>query len=80
MKTGRNDPCPCGRGKKYKYCCLSQASVANIENTQIENDAFRLTKTNHVKKHLKNGVGKTIFSQHFFKTCITEYQTVGALN
>lgn len=21
MKTGRNDPCPCGSGKKYKHCC-----------------------------------------------------------
>lgn len=21
-KTGRNDPCPCGSGKKYKQCCL----------------------------------------------------------
>ncbi|WP_369789538.1 YecA family protein [Rouxiella sp. WC2420] len=21
-KTGRNDPCPCGSGKKYKNCCL----------------------------------------------------------
>ena len=20
-KIGRNDPCPCGSGKKYKYCC-----------------------------------------------------------
>lgn len=20
-KTGRNDPCPCGSGKKYKRCC-----------------------------------------------------------
>jgi len=20
-KTGRNDPCPCGSGKKYKKCC-----------------------------------------------------------
>jgi uncharacterized protein YchJ len=20
-KTGRNDPCPCGSGKKYKQCC-----------------------------------------------------------
>lgn len=19
-KVGRNDPCPCGSGKKYKYC------------------------------------------------------------
>ena len=20
-KVGRNDPCPCGSGKKYKQCC-----------------------------------------------------------
>ncbi len=23
-KIGRNDPCPCGSGKKYKRCCLDQ--------------------------------------------------------
>jgi len=22
MRVGRNDPCPCGSGKKYKKCCL----------------------------------------------------------
>lgn len=22
MKVGRNDPCPCGSGRKYKRCCL----------------------------------------------------------
>ena len=21
QKVGRNDPCPCGSGKKYKHCC-----------------------------------------------------------
>ncbi|GJE16856.1 DUF1186 domain-containing protein [Methylobacterium marchantiae] len=25
VKIGRNDPCPCGSGKKYKKCCLSAA-------------------------------------------------------
>ncbi|NOY69358.1 MAG: methionyl aminopeptidase [Deltaproteobacteria bacterium] len=25
-KTGRNDPCPCGSGLKYKKCCLNKAS------------------------------------------------------
>jgi len=24
--TGRNDPCPCGSGKKYKKCCAGKAS------------------------------------------------------
>ena len=23
-KVGRNDPCPCGSGKKYKNCCLDK--------------------------------------------------------
>jgi uncharacterized protein YecA (UPF0149 family) len=23
--VGRNDPCPCGSGKKYKKCCLGKA-------------------------------------------------------
>jgi hypothetical protein len=25
--VGRNDPCPCGSGKKFKKCCLSATSV-----------------------------------------------------
>jgi tetratricopeptide (TPR) repeat protein len=24
-KVGRNDPCPCGSGKKYKKCCLGRS-------------------------------------------------------
>ncbi|MCF8237763.1 MAG: SEC-C domain-containing protein [Saprospiraceae bacterium] len=23
-KIGRNEPCPCGSGKKYKKCCLNK--------------------------------------------------------
>jgi hypothetical protein len=26
-KVGRNDPCPCGSGKKYKKCCLQRDRV-----------------------------------------------------
>jgi SWIM/SEC-C metal-binding protein len=25
---GRNDPCPCGSGRKYKKCCGSDAQVS----------------------------------------------------
>ncbi len=35
MKTGRNDPCPCGSGKKYKHCCLNPAAAANDELQQL---------------------------------------------
>jgi len=27
-KPGRNDPCPCGSGKKYKRCCLDKDEAA----------------------------------------------------
>jgi tetratricopeptide (TPR) repeat protein len=27
MKPGRNERCPCGSGRKYKQCCLRQASL-----------------------------------------------------
>ena len=25
-KVGRNDPCPCGSGRKFKHCCLGRAA------------------------------------------------------
>ena len=29
-KIGRNQPCPCGSGKKYKYCCLAKKRARKI--------------------------------------------------
>ena len=35
VKTiGRNDPCPCGSGKKYKKCCLSKNK--NLISTKLD--------------------------------------------
>ncbi len=31
MKVGRNDPCPCGSGLKYKKCCLGKDTQVNRE-------------------------------------------------
>lgn len=30
-KIGRNDPCPCGSGKKYKKCCLEKYVKTNSD-------------------------------------------------
>lgn len=32
-KIGRNNPCPCGSGKKYKWCCLRRVSVRRAVST-----------------------------------------------
>ena len=31
-KVGRNDPCPCGSGKKYKNCCGANPAAGNRNN------------------------------------------------
>ncbi len=38
MKTGRNDPCPCGSGKKFKKCCGSPAlqPVESVETLAFD--------------------------------------------
>lgn len=35
MKPGRNDPCPCGSGKKYKNCCFGKTGFSD-EPTAME--------------------------------------------
>jgi len=39
MKIGRNDPCPCGSGKKYKKCCIDKSvrNVSDVITVPIEN-------------------------------------------
>ena len=33
MKPGRNDPCPCGSGKKYKKCCQEISGVCLLSQS-----------------------------------------------
>jgi hypothetical protein len=33
MMAGRNEPCPCGSGKKYKKCCLAKDQEASSRQT-----------------------------------------------
>ena len=36
MKIGRNDPCPCGSGQKYKKCCSAKDEAAHAEVVAAE--------------------------------------------
>jgi SEC-C motif len=38
-KTGRNDPCPCRSGKKYKHCCLKVARASDDSPWGQQRDA-----------------------------------------
>ena len=38
MKIGRNEPCPCGSGKKYKKCCLNNITPFKQRESKITKD------------------------------------------
>lgn len=38
-KIGRNDPCPCGSGQKYKRCCLEKE--AEVSRQELPAGRFR---------------------------------------
>lgn len=42
MKTGRNELCPCGSGKKYKKCCLNSNNVMNSELNSLSLNFYQL--------------------------------------
>jgi methionyl aminopeptidase len=44
MNVGRNDPCPCGSGKKYKRCCLGKEvlSSSDIKDSYLRRYNIRL--------------------------------------
>jgi methionyl aminopeptidase len=57
MKVGRNDPCPCGSGFKYKKCCLGKTEVPNIDikNLYKEKHKIRLKEPSDIKEIRKAG-------------------------
>ncbi len=49
-RIGRNDPCPCGSGKKYKKCCLlkeEEAAASESEEMAAVQCALRWLHENH---------------------------------
>lgn len=46
-KIGRNQPCPCGSGKKYKHCCLT---AKQLEQRKTQDDQVKLTLTNAIER------------------------------
>ena len=42
--VGRNAPCPCGSGKKYKHCCLSKHEAAEQAKDMIQENNLKKKK------------------------------------
>lgn len=66
-RIGRNDPCPCGSGKKFKKCCV-QGGVAVIEiitNPEYGETAcgiFRYVEETHLEAETRDTYPVRIYS------------------
>ena len=45
LKIGRNDPCPCESGKKFKKCCISKTVEANPDGQKEPPSKEEMLKT-----------------------------------
>lgn len=55
-KIGRNDPCPCGSGRKYKKCCLNKDKHSPF----LPNESFKTAvkkKPTPINHHLESNDG-----------------------
>jgi hypothetical protein len=72
MKISRNDPCPCGSGKKYKKCC-GKIIEAMEESPHTNKDHF-------LSGSIPDSSDMPVFSEKFFKNVDTGYSAYGLIN
>ncbi|WP_174734466.1 YecA family protein [Mesobacillus harenae] len=65
MAIRRNDPCPCGSGRKYKQCCLKKEKVVELGHVKQE-QFFQM------KKRLSERLAEEVLGSYAF----LEYQSL----
>ncbi len=54
-KIGRNQPCPCGSGKKYKHCCLPMEQAGGVTSPVAQ---MRVSLLSEIEKIQRAAVDK----------------------
>ncbi len=81
MKAARrNDPCPCGSGKKYQNCCsrenYAQTTPARKTIHFTHSEGFRtsaqITSFDAIPTHNKNGLRPEITAEQMMDLCFDE--------
>ena len=83
-KIRRNDPCPCGSGKKYKHCCYHsdyQKIVAEKKEVQFSTAggskiSRSVTSIDSIPTHNKNGMTPDITPEQMMDLCLDEIHKV----
>lgn len=75
-KIGRNDPCPCGSGKKYKNCCLALEGVVDLnEKPFIRYSQLIATIKVKLDQHYDSQIRKLRkpLQEQFLRLCTTHF-------
>jgi hypothetical protein len=80
-KVGRNDPCPCGSGEKYKRCCMARDKAALAERVAWQKAAqdMRLALIGYAKESdlaVDMGIGLGLFWQDRYTLDTVEEMSV----
>lgn len=67
-KAGRNDPCPCGSGKKYKKCCLARHEEARktLPANRLQDLEEQARRRERLEKDIQKGFD-LLFSREYGK-------------
>jgi len=60
-KTGRNDPCPCGSGKKYKACCFKKTIKVPLNKKKISTLASKAQSVDLMERTFGSAIAKRSF-------------------
>lgn len=62
-KTGRNELCPCGSGKKYKHCCLAKAAA--YQNLLHEQREAKIRAVGWLTENYGKAVDEAVMNRFF---------------
>lgn len=77
--TKRNDPCPCGSGKKYKKCCMQkEAGQSSAEASWLDDDGMHFVAkgqppTAEEQERLTKEYQKNIRNSPMWEIMVREY-------
>lgn len=76
-QIGRNEPCPCKSGKKYKKCCLNKENLDLQQSIKEYNELIKLD-TNCANTFYDRGLAKHLLGQ--YQEAIEDYDRAIALD
>jgi len=78
-KTGRNAPCPCGSGKKYKQCCLKKERIAQHKAEETSSDGAVAKALDWLNRKHRHAVMRWVNEVWFSNLSSEEYEAIQAL-